>query len=247
MDLNDFARSIDGFLSWQHVDKIKVFAWYLHTHRQMSRFSGTDIRDCFRETGIAGPTSISPFLNDLATRKPPLLVRDGGGYHLERTLREQLNARYGQRAITVQVLQTLRELPAKLPSLAERAYLEEALTCFTAGAFRASIVMCWNVAYDHLCTHILSNRLNDFNATMTTRFPKDKTVVMTREDFHELKESNVLEVCRTAGITDKNVHGILKEKLDTRNRAAHASGSTFEQPQAENYILDIIKNAVLKF
>ena len=95
MDLNEFVCHIDGFLTWQHVDKIKVFAWYLHTHRQMTRFSGTDIRDCFRDTGIAGPSSTSPFLNDLANRKPPLLLRDGGGYHLERTLREQLDAKYG--------------------------------------------------------------------------------------------------------------------------------------------------------
>jgi hypothetical protein len=161
-------------------------------------------------------------------------------------MREQLDAKYGHRAITVQVLQTLRELPAKLPDLAERAYLEEALTCFKANAFRASIVMCWNVAYDHLCTHILTRKLSDFNAAMATRFPKEKTVIASREDFHELKESQVLEVCRTAGITDKNVHGILEEKLKTRNRAAHASGNVFEQPQAENYILDLLNNAVLK-
>jgi hypothetical protein len=212
----------------------------------MRRFSGTDIRDCFKDTGIAGPSGISPFLNDLQNRKPPLLLRDSGGYYLERGLREQMDATHGQRAITVQVLRTLRELPATVPDLAERTYLLEALTCFKHAAFRASIVMCWNVAFDHLCTHILAKRLNDFNATLAVRFPKEKVVIQSRDDFHELKESQVLEVCRTADITSKTIHGILKEKLDTRNRAAHASGSTFEQPQAENYILDLLNNAVLR-
>jgi hypothetical protein len=73
-----------------------------------------------------------------------------------------------------------------------------------------------------------------------------KKTVVAREDFYDLLESRVLEICRAAGITDKNVHGILDEKLKTRNRAAHASGSTFEQPQAENYILELVNNAVLK-
>jgi hypothetical protein len=73
-----------------------------------------------------------------------------------------------------------------------------------------------------------------------------KKTVASREDFYDLMESRVLEICRAAGITDKNVHGILEEKLKTRNRAAHASGSTFLQPQAESYILDLVNNAVLK-
>jgi hypothetical protein len=246
VELNEFIGSIDGFLGWQHVDKIKLFAWFLHAHRQMRRVSGTDIRDCFKDTGIAPPTSISPFLNDLTKRKPPLLLRDSGGFYLERTLHEEFNAKYGQRAITVEVHKTLRELPARLPDLAEREYVEEALRCIQATAYRAAIVMCWNVAYDHLCAQILKNHLSAFNAKMAAMFPKEKTVVAAREDFYEFNEARVLEVCRADGITDKNVHGILDASLKTRNRAGHASGSTFKQPQAENYILELLNNAVLK-
>jgi hypothetical protein len=242
LELNTFVRTLEGFSDWQHVEKIKTFAWHLHTHRKLERFSGTDIRDCFKELGIAGPTSISPFLNDLASRKPPLLLRDSGGYQLERTLRDQLDSRYGHRAITVQALQTLRDLPAKLPNLAEQAYLEEALTCFKAGAFKATIVMTWNVAYDHLCNHILGHaRLPEFNTSLN-----GKKLVAEREDFYDYIENRVLEAARASGITGKNVHAVFDASLRTRNRAAHASGSTFEQPQAENYILELLNNAVLK-
>jgi hypothetical protein len=247
VDLNEFIRQIDGFGSWQFVDKIKLFTWFLHTHRQQSRFSGTDIRDCFIETGIAPPTSISPFLNDQVKKKPPQMLRDGGGFFLERSVREEFDRRYGQRAITVQVHATLRDLPSKLPDLEEREYLEEALRCFKAEAYRAAIVMCWNVAYDHLCDQIVKKHLSAFNAQMSIQFTKQKPPpVGTRDDFHEFNERRVLEVCRAAGILDKNVYAILDTSLDTRNRAAHASGSTFKQPQAENYILELINNAILK-
>jgi hypothetical protein len=70
--------------------------------------------------------------------------------------------------------------------------------------------------------------------------------VATREDFYELNEDKVLQVGRSSGILDKNVYAVLDAALKTRNRAAHASGSTFKQPQAENYILELFNNAILK-
>jgi hypothetical protein len=246
VDLNEFIREIDGFGTWQFVDKIKLFAWFLHTHKQQSRFSGTDIRICFTDTGSAPPSSISPFLLDQVKKKPPQMLRDGGGFFLERSVREDFDRRYGQRAITVQVHATLRDLPAKLPDLEEREYLEEALRCLKATAYRAAIVMCWNVAYDHLCDQIVKKHLNAFNTQLAAQFTKQKIVVSVREDFYEINEARVIEVSRSAGIVDKNVFAVLDASLKTRNRAAHPSGSTFLQPQAENYILDLLNNAVLK-
>lgn len=245
MDLNEFIQEIDGFGAWQFVDKIKLFAWFLHTHEKQSRFSGTDIRNCFTSTGSAPPSSIGPFLTDLMRRKPPQVLKEGGGFYLERSVREDFDRKYGQRAITVQVHATLRDLPAKLPDLQEREYLEEALRCLKATAYRAAIVMSWNVAYDHLCDQIVKKHLAAFNTQLVAQFPKQKAVSV-REDFYDMNEARVIEVSRAAGIVDKNVFAVLDASLRTRNRAAHPSGSSFLQPQAENYILDLVNNALLK-
>lgn len=246
MDLNEFIHEVDGFGTWQFVDKIKLFAWFLQTHQKQSRFSGTDIRNCFTATGSAPPTSISPFLNDQIKKKPPQMLKDGSGFYLERSIRDDFDRKYGQRAITVQVHATLRDLPTKLPDLQEREYLEEALRCLKATAYRAAIVMSWNVAYDHLCDQIVKKHLAAFNAQLAAQFTKQKIVVAVREDFYDLNEARVIEVSRAAGIVDKNVFAVLDASLKTRNRAAHPSGSTFLQPQAENFILDLVNNAVLK-
>jgi len=242
VDLNDFLRGIADFGNWSPTDQIKLFAWYVHTHDGKDRFTAAEIRECYDRSGMAAP-SISALIHNLVSSRKPLILKDGRGFRLERSLREQFDSRYGQRAITVEVHKTLRELPAKLPDLAERVYLEEALTCFTARAFRAAIVMCWNVAYDHLCTHVLADaaRLGDFNREL-----KPKRPVTNRVDLYDHGESRVLEACRAAGLLDKNVFNVLEPGLKIRNRAAHASGSKFDQPQAEAYILDLINNAVLK-
>ena len=177
MNLDDSLRQVRDFGGWSPTDQIKLFGWHLHAHEQKDRFSAADIRACYDAAGMSAPTNISALINNLVTSKRPQILKDARGFRLERTVREQYDARYGQRPITIQVHKTLQELPAKLPNLAEQAYLDEALTCFRAGAFRAAAVMCWNLAYDHLCTYILTNRLVDFQIAYAAQFPKDKLVI----------------------------------------------------------------------
>jgi hypothetical protein len=68
----------------------------------------------------------------------------------------------------------LTDLPAKVPNVVERAFLREALKCCRIEAYRACIVMTWNLAYAHLLDWILkdANRLAAFNATIAKRYPK---------------------------------------------------------------------------
>ena len=70
----------------------------------------------------------------------------------------------------------------------------------------------------HLCVHIIENRLSDFNVALPNRVDK-ATPVATRDDLTELKESQVLDVCRT-NIVGGNVAKVLGEKLTKRNLAS---------------------------
>ncbi len=158
-----------------------------------------------------------------------------------------MDGKYGSRPAAIYISKLLTDLPTRIPNLAERTYLDEALVCFNVGAFRASIVMCWNLAYDHLCELVLTRHLRDFNAQLPKSFPKaDISVLNKKDDFQELKESQVLQVCKSANIISGSLHKTLKEKLDRRNIAAHASGVVVSQPTAEEFIKDLIENVVLK-
>ncbi len=62
----------------------------------------------------------------------------------------------------------------------------------------------------------------------------------------ELKESEVLQVCRSANIITNDLFKIFKEKLDKRNTAAHPSSVEIAPHTAEEYVIDLVTNAVLK-
>jgi hypothetical protein len=107
--------------------------------------------------------------------------------------------------------------------------------------------MTWNLAFDHLCQHVMRQHLQAFNDQLPKSFPKaDVQKIEKREDFTELKESQVLQVCKSAGIISATTHKLLKEKLDRRNMAAHPSGMPIIQPTAEEFIRDLVENFILR-
>ncbi len=77
-----------------------------------------------------------------------------------------------KRPAAIETERLLLDLPSSVPDVAEREYLDEALKCYKAGALRAAIVMCWNLAYDHLLTYVLERRLTDFNRQWPISYQK---------------------------------------------------------------------------
>ena len=167
-------------------------------------------------------------------------------------MRSELDALYGNKGYSVQITQLLKGLPAQIPDLHERTYLDEALACYGAGAFRGAVTMAWNLAYHHLCQFILTNKLAEFNARWPISNPghhkKAGITAVTRiEDFgEEFKESQVITIARDANIISGNVFKVMDGKLGIRNSAAHPSDIKVEQLQADYFIDDLVKNVVLR-
>src|SRR5262249_26125430 len=153
-------------------------------------------------------------LQQMADKKPPDLLKDSRGFRLEGRVKEHLDAKYSTRPETVAVAAALQSLPGTISDAAERLFLTEALNCFRAKAFRATVVMTWNLAYDHLLNWVLANHLLAFNTAIPARFPKKGAFTVTkRDDFEELKEFEVIEICGTAGVISGSMKKILNEKL----------------------------------
>src|SRR5258708_456336 len=247
---DDIVRRISGFPGWNHADKIRFFAWFLHSQGNQ-RFTPAAIAKCYDSLHAEKPSNISPFLASMEKRSPKEALRDGRGYYLEHRVREEYDQRYGQREITVQVTRLLADLPDKVPDVAEKDFLTEAIICYRNGAFRAAVVMCWNLTFFHLCQFVLRHHLSNFNARYPIRFPdkhkKAKVATLASyEDFSvDLKESEVLEICKSAGIISNDVFKILNDKLGRRNSAAHPSSIHIGQLQAEEFIHDLVTNVVL--
>lgn len=247
MNLNALVGGIADFSKWKHADKIRLIMWHCHRETGQDWIAAGEISVYFDAIHEPAPASIGPFLEAMvksgdALRESPKVAR----YKLTRGVRDRFDGEWGQRTVTLQIHQALEGLPAQMPDVYEKQFLEETLLCLRGGAFRAAIVMAWNLAYDHMLNWICERHLVVFNAAIGRRFPKRSGLSVAKpDDFLELKESEVVEIANTAGILP-NMYKPLLHGLDTRNRAAHPSSATFLQPVTEGFIDDLLRNVLLK-
>jgi len=235
--------------SWSHPEKIKVFGWFLHVHANLEYFEAKHIRECYDKLSYDAP-DLNRDLRRLSERKPPELLKDGRGYRLHGKVHRDFDAKYGDVQSTIAVTKLLSDLPSKVPGIEERVFLEEVIRCLKARAFRATVVMAWNLAFDHVLHWLLADptRLATFNSRIPVKFPKKKPmpVISKFDDFEDLKEREVIEICNSATLFSSGIYKILKEKLDRRNTAGHPSKVEVMQYQAEDTIQDLVNNVVLK-
>jgi len=249
MSLLEIIQEVPGFHGWGHAEKIKFFGWHLHSLKGRERFNQVELRACYDELHLEKPPNVSPYLTSLMVKKPKEVLHDSKGYYLAGPVRTAYETKYGQRAITVQVHKLLTDLPGKVTDEAERLFLSEAISCLRSKAYRAAIVMTWNLAFDHLEDWVLTNSLAVFNARIHVRYPKKpaSTTVRKKDDFGDFfKESEFLEICSSANIITGDLKKILDEKLARRNIAAHPSLVEITQLQAEDFVTDLVNNVVLK-
>ncbi|MDQ1471695.1 MAG: hypothetical protein QOJ99_3175 [Bryobacterales bacterium] len=249
MELADLQAAIPGFIDKGHPEKIKILAWYLHAHKNLTSFPPADIRRCYDGLHFLLPSSFSGYFKNLDSSKE--FLKHASRYRLSARPRAALDALYAEKGHTVMITALLATLPAQIPDLAERTYLDEALICYKHGAFRAAIVITLNLPYHHLCDFILQEKLAEFNARWLISFPgqhrKRNLAIANMHDFGaELKESQVLTIAKDGGIISSDVYKILDEKLGKRNSAAHPSGVNIGQLQTDAFIDDLVKNVVLK-
>lgn len=249
MDIAQFIVSIPGFSSKNHPERIKAFGWFLHMHTGQGRFTAADMRRCYDLAHLDQPKNMSRFLESLTEKRPPELLKDSGGYRLSHGLRQALDRTYGKVDAVLVVEKMLAELPGKIANEGERLFLDEALICYRHQAFRAAIVMMWNLAYDHVARWVMADpqRLADFHAGIAKRNPKKAHLkIVRRDDFEELKEDETVDIVGGLPDISGGVKKILKEKLGRRNTYAHPSTLKVERAQVDDMITDLVNNVVLQ-
>lgn len=243
--LLDFAADIPQFARRSSPEKIEIFSWFLHEVRKQERVSAADISACFDAAHESRPLNVHRDLQRLCERKPPRMLRDSKGYRLSAIARRELGERLKVRQSTIRTTALLDGLSGRIRDPAHQAFLAEALVCFRNQAYRAAIVMSWNLAYSDVTHRILANDIDRFNRQRAKAFPKTKEITK-RSDFEDLKESVVLEIARGAGLLSASSFKILDEKLGKRNTAAHPSMIVVSAVTAEEVISDLVENIILK-
>src|ERR1700720_1706487 len=116
MELAEFASMGPGFDAMGDREKVRHFAWYLHSHRNMHVFATGDVRKCFEELRLV-PPNVSLHLIRMADTKQPSLIRSKGKYKLHRRDMTELDGLYAAHPTTIAASKLLADLPAKMPDL----------------------------------------------------------------------------------------------------------------------------------
>ena len=142
----------------------------------------------------------------------------------------------------------LQRVIARVTDPQRKDFLAEAISCLGVGARRATVVLTWVAALDHLHEYVLIHQLASFNAALGRRSDRlSKFVVAARDDFGEMKESVFIEVCRSANVITADVRKILDEKLGFRNSCAHPSSISIGDSKVVSFIEDLVDNVIAKF
>lgn len=247
--VNRFYNSIEDAPGQSQAALVELFVYFLTVELGQESVTPTQVANCFAACDLGVPKNVAARLSEGLKGKPLRYLKANGGYKLQRHMREALSKKLGAEKVTAQTSATLRGLEQKLPDGADKEFLRETIACFEAGANRATIVMAWILATDHLFSYILAHKLTEFNAVLALNTDKSVKVkaIAQRDDFTEMRESKFIELCRQAKIISNDVRKILEQKLDTRNSCAHPSAVTVNKTKVIDFVEDLVENVVLKY
>jgi hypothetical protein len=245
MDLPEFVKQVQGFKAFQLSEKVLVIGYWFHEHQKQEWFKSAQVNAGFDKLHEHRPANAASLMKGMSEGSSKRLIRsESKGFKLNSDTRERIEALIPAGAPR-QGLVDLKKLEAQIGDPAQRTFLGEAIVCFEHHAYRAAIVMAWNLAYHHACAYIVAAHLGAFNMQLAKAFPKKKPI-SKHTDFEDLQESEVIEVAKGAQIFSKTTAATLKAKLDIRNMAAHPSSVVVLPIKAEEVISDLVQNVILR-
>lgn len=129
----------------------------------------------------------------------------------------------------------------------QSALLQETITCIECGAYRAGVVMGWNLAYDYIRQWIFDGHLTEFNAELTTRYLRKNgtacyDAIMNYDDFctGNPDERTVIDTCHFASLIGERLRDNLRYYLRRRNNYAHPTFTSPSAEQSNGYIKDLL-------
>ena len=233
--------------NWDRVEVVKYVA-----HR-VRHFDHSFMRRVFRECDLTDESYLA--IAQLQNETDWLAFHVRGSLHMPRPKREEYAAWLAEQLgeepepERVQVSAILLELESQIADVNERKFYVETRLCLQVKAYRAAIVMAWNLAYEHLVAWVYSDtgRLQDFNDELTGRWlnraknKKDDQIV-EGDDFANMKESVVIDVCRKANLVSKDEFEMLDGALRKRNQFAHpTSGQVADGPIASGHVSELVR------
>jgi hypothetical protein len=258
MDVLDFLNQIGNLKDFSRKSLILLIAYHLRRYKGTLEFTLTDIKECFQDAYLKRPSNLKQLAEGLSKGKnsPLLRGRKKGHFSLsihgvtevESYLTSEKRESPALETFLENAIPYLEKVISKVAEDNKRRFLAEAIACVHIRAKRATVIMTWLVALDHLYDYVLSNKLKEFNSALSRRSDRHNKIEVTdKDDFSDVKDSVFIETCKSAKIISGDVRKILDEKLGVRNTCAHPSDVEIHDSKVVNFIEDIIDNVVVKY
>lgn len=127
-----------------------------------------------------------------------------------------------------------------------RPYLEEALSCYQYGLYRAATLMVWSAVVQHLYSvaGAHSGGIRAFETANEARFGTMKKYrqIKKQDDFLYLGEKDFIQLGEDAGMFNRNARELLHERLKLRNLCGHPTGYTAGRGETVVFIESLLLN-----
>lgn len=146
-----------------------------------------------------------------------------------------------------QALHSLRDATRNAPE-SYRPYLDEAVDCYEAGAYRGAVLMVWAATIEHIYS-VVENHKRGFKmleAENFKRFEKSSGYrkIKKKNDLLHINDGNLFLICEDAGVFNKNARSILDDALKTRNRCGHPTGYVVGREEVVVFIERLVNNII---
>lgn len=247
MSVDRFFNAIPDAADQSDREITSYFVYYLTVENGVPDVTTELVARCFTDCHLSVPKRLRSYLSEGVTKKPQRYTRTGAGYRLQRHFSEVLSTKLGDRRAIVQTSVELRALEFGFSDGPIKTYLGEAIDCFEAGANRGAVIMTWVLAMEHFLNFVFTKKLPEFNAALKVQPDKKVKEVKSIEDFQDIREKKIIELCRTADIITNDVRKILDDCLGVRNSAAHPSDVKIGRSKVISVIEDLVSNVIKKF
>lgn len=151
------------------------------------------------------------------------------------------------RQAPAQALHSLRDATTNAPA-SYRAYLDEAVDCYEAGAYRGAVLMVWAATIEHIYS-VVENHQRGFKLLEAENFNRFANSygyrkIKKKNDLLYINDASLFLICEDAGVFNKNARSILDDALKTRNRCGHPTGYVVGREEVVVFIERLINNVI---
>lgn len=246
--MEEFFASLDDFGRWPVTKRIDYIAYYLLKIEGLDSVTAKQIKDIELELNLKPYGRLPQYLSANVKAKNGRYVKiKAGGYKLEHNAFKEIDSQRGNEPTRVAASAQLVALIEKIADEKEKGFLQEAINCYSVHANRATIIMTWLTAMNHMHKYVFQNGLSEFNQAFAFNPEKKMNKITKLDDFTALSEDKFILLMKSGNIISNDVRKLLDEKLGTRNSAAHPSGVEITGHKATEFVLDIVQNVLLKY